>query len=172
MRIISLKHLIIGASISLLSLLSSLSVQAQQKSQTIELKIHSESDRKQTCPDKIIVTEKARPYQEGGFTTDGSVKLSEYASNISVNASNIFSVTWVGKLKPKYAKCLASAGITKVDGKDYSGNTNYLRIHFFKGKLYFILDLAGGYDANDYPLIVLKKSLNNGNPVWSWGGTD
>jgi hypothetical protein len=78
----------------------------------------------------------------------------------------------VGKLKPNYSKCLGAAGITKVDSEKYTGTTNYLRMHFVKGKVYFFLDLAGGFDANDYPLVVLKQSLKNGNPTWTWGGTD
>ena len=45
-------------------------------------------------------------------------------------------------------------------------------MHFVKGKVYLILDLAGSSDANDYPLEVLKNSLKNGNPAWTCGGTD
>jgi len=149
-----------------------LSAYAQKGQQTIELKVHSENENKKTCPDYIIVTEQPHPYQEGSFATDGSVDLSAIASNISVAQSNSFSVTWVGTLKPKYAKCLASAGITKVNGQEYSGHTNYLRMHFVKGKVYLILDLAGGYDPNDYPLVVLKKNVKNDKPTWTWGGTD
>jgi putative transposase len=40
------------------------------------------------------------------------------------------------------------------------------------GFVHFILDLAGTSDPNDYPLIVLKNSIKNGNPSWTWGGTD
>ncbi|MBD2344380.1 hypothetical protein [Anabaena subtropica] len=169
---ISFRLLIISASIALLPLLSNLSASAQNNLQKIELKVYSTNEQKQTCPDTVIVTEKPRPYQEGSFTTDGSVNLNTYASNISVLTSNNFSVTWVGKLKPRYAKCVGSAGMTKVDGQDYSGNINYLRMHFVKGKVYFILDLAGGFDPNDYPLVVLNNSLKNGNPAWTWGGSD
>ncbi|MEH2332457.1 hypothetical protein [Nostoc sp.] len=43
---------------------------------------------------------------------------------------------------------------------------------FFNISLFPILDLAGGSDANDYPLVVLKNRLKNGNPTWTWGGTD
>jgi len=172
MNIISFRLLILGAGITLVPLLSSLSTSAQNPSQNIELKVYSENEQKQSCPDKVSVTEKPRPYQEGSFTTDGSVNLSAYASNISVLTSNNFSVTWVGKLKPRYTKCSASAGMSKFDGQDYSGNINYLRMHFVKAKVYFILDLAGGSDPNNYPLVVLKNSLKNGNPAWSWGGSD
>lgn len=172
MSMITLRPLIIGASLVLLPLLSNLSAVAQNQSEKIELKVYSQNEQKQSCPDKVLVIEKNRPYQEGGFTTDGSVNLSAYASNISILNSNDFSVTWVGKLKPRYAKCLASAGMTKVNGQDYSGNLNYLRMHFVRGKVYFILDLAGGFDPNDFPLIVVNKGLKNGNAVWSWGGSD
>ncbi|WP_414754977.1 hypothetical protein [Anabaena sp. CCY 9910] len=172
MNMISCQLLILCAGIALVPMLSSLSTSAQNPSQNIELKVYSENEQKQSCPDKVLVTEKPRPYQEGSFTTDGSVNLSNYASNISVLTSNNFSVTWVGKLKPRYAKCSASAGMSKVDGQDYSGSINYLRMHFVKGKIYFILDLAGGFDPNNYPLVVLKNSLKNGNPAWSWGGSD
>jgi hypothetical protein len=169
---IKFRPFIIGASIVFLPLLSNWNVLAQNQSQKIELKVYSQNDQKQSCPEKVIVTEQSRPYQEGSFTKDGSVNLSAYASNISVLSSNEFSVTWMGKLKPRYAKCLASAGMAKVDGEDYSGNVNYLRMHFVKGKVYFILDLAGGFDPNSYPLVVVNKSLKNGNPTWSWGGSD
>ncbi|MEH1874774.1 MAG: hypothetical protein V7K73_25940 [Nostoc sp.] len=76
--------LITGRSIALLFLLSNWCVQAQNQLQNIELKVYSENEQKQSCPDKVIVTEKAHPYQEGSFSTDGSVNLSAYASNMSV----------------------------------------------------------------------------------------
>ncbi len=172
MRNIPTQSLTIGISIILLSLFPAFNVQAQKGANKIELKVYSENDQKQSCPQKVIVTEIPRPYQEGSFATDGSVNLSEYANNISITANNSFSTTWVGTLKPKYVKCFASAGITKIDGEKYTGNTNYLRLHFVKGKVYFMLDLAGGFDPNDYPLIVLKQGMKTGNPVWTWGGTD
>lgn len=161
---------LIYVNITLLSLLSISIAQAQERSQNIELKVYS--DNQQNCPNKVLVTEKPRPYQEGSFTTDGSVNLSAYASNILLQNKNSFSATWVGTLKPKYTKCLASAGITKVNGQKYSEQINHLRMHFVKGKVYFILDLAGGSDPNGYPLFVLKNSVQNGNPIWAWGGSD
>jgi hypothetical protein len=145
---------------------------AQTKPRQIELKVYSQNDRKQSCPSKVIVTEKPQPYREGGFATDGTVNLTALATKISRLRNNDFSVTWAGKLKPQYAKCSGSAGITKVDGANYDGTTNYLRMHFVKGQVYFSLDLAGGFDANGYPLVVVKNSLKNGNPTWTWGGTD
>lgn len=65
--------LIIGISIGLLPLLSNWRVLAQNQSQNIELKVYSENEQKQSCPDKVIVTERPHPYQEGSFATDGSV---------------------------------------------------------------------------------------------------
>ena len=168
MRIISAKHLILGIGIGLLSLFSGLSAQAQN----IELKVYSENDNKQSCPNKVIASEVSQPYREGSFATDGTANLSAIATNLSITASNNFSVTWVGTLKPSYAKCLASGGITKLGNENYSGHSNYLRVHFSKGKVYLLLDLAGEYDPNDYPLVVLKKGIKNGNPTWTWGGTD
>jgi hypothetical protein len=73
------QRLTIGISIIFLSLFPSLNVQAQKGGNKIELKIYSENEQKQSCPDKIIVTEIPRPDQEGSFATDGSVNLSEYA---------------------------------------------------------------------------------------------
>jgi hypothetical protein len=32
--------------------------------------------------------------------------------------------------------------------------------------------MAGGFDPNNYPLVVVNKGLKNGNPTWSWGGSD
>jgi hypothetical protein len=154
--------------ICLMSLFTGLRVQAG----TINLKINSENEQKSNCPNQFTITEKAQPYREGGFATDGTANLSLIATNISMTARNSFSATWVGTLKPKFAKCLASAGITTIDSQRYEGNTNYLRMHFVKSKVYLMLDLAGGYDPNNYPLIVLKKGTKNGNATWTWGGTD
>ena len=160
MRNIPLNNLTMGISIILLYLFSSFSVQAQKGGNKIELKVYSENVQKKSCPDKVIVTEIPQPYREASFATDGSVNLSEYANNISISTSNSFSTTWVGTLKPKYAQCFASAG-----------NSRY-RLHFVKGKVYFMLDLAGGFDPNNYPLMVIKQGMKIGNPVWTWGGTD
>jgi hypothetical protein len=168
---IPLKHIILGTVMSLITLASTLSAHAQTKAQNIELKIYTENEDKKSCPDKFIVKEKAQPYREGGFATDGSANLSAIATNISITASNNYSVTWVGTLKPNYAKCLGSAGVTAVDGTKSEGNS-HLRMHFVKGKVYLLLDLAGKPDANNYPLTVVKKGVKNGNATWTWAGSD
>ncbi len=156
-----LQRPIVGASIILLSLLSNLSAQAQTVTKTTDLKVYRLDQQQQNCPDKVRVMETPRPYREGSFATDGlTANFNAITSNLTVSASDDFSVTWVGTLKPKYAKCLASAG------------SDRFKAHFVKGKIYFTLDLAGEYDPNNYPLVVLKKGVNNGNPKWTWGGSD
>ncbi len=155
------KRVILGVSIILLPLLSNLSAQAQIKTGTTELKVYREDQQKQSCPDKVTIIETPQPYREGSFATDGfAANLNAIASNLTVSASDSFSTTWVGTLKPNYVKCFGAAGSDKF------------KIHFVKGKIYFTLDLAGEYDSNDYPLVVLKKGIKNGNPTWTWGGTD
>ena len=167
---ISNKLLSTGLIAALSSILVSTISIAQTKSQSIELKVYAEPGN--NCPAKILVKEKAQPYREGGFATDGSVNLSGLATNISMISKDNFSTTWVGRLKPKYAKCLASAGMTTIDGDKYTDTLNYLRARFVKGKIYFSIDLSGGFDPNSYPLIVIKSGLTQGNPTWMRGGTD
>lgn len=154
------KRGILGASIILLPLLSNLSAQAQIKTETTDLKVYREDQQQQSCPNKVRIIETPQPYREGGFATDGFANLNAIASNLAISASDNFSTTWVGTLKPNYIKCLGSAG------------SDEFKIHFVKGKIYFTLDLAGKYDPNEYPLVVLKKGIKNGNPTWTWGGTD
>jgi hypothetical protein len=40
------------------------------------------------------------------------------------------------------------------------------------GKVYFILDMTGLGDLNDFTPVILKKDIFQGNPRWRWGGTD
>jgi len=148
--------------------LISIRVQAE----TIDLKINTLNDQKTDCPNKFTITQKAQSYREANFTVDGIANLGLIATSISILTSNEFSATWVGTIKPKFIKCLASAGMTTVDSQKYEGNVNYLRMHFVKGKVYLILDLAGASDPNNYPLTVLKTGIENGNATWTWGGSD
>jgi hypothetical protein len=147
-------------------------VTVRVQAETIDLKINTLNDQKTDCPNKFTITQKAQPYREASFAVDGTANLGLIATNISITTSNVFSATWVGTLKPKFIKCLASAGMTTVDSQKYEGNTNYLRMHFVKGKVYLILDLAGDSDPNNYPLTVLKQGIKNGNATWTWGGSD
>jgi hypothetical protein len=155
------QRLMLGATIILLPLLSNLSASAQTKSRTIDLKINPEYQQKQSCPNTVRIIETPQPWQDGGFATDGyATNLNSIVSNLTVGASNESKVTWVGKLKPKYVKCSGSASSEKF------------KIRFVKGNAYFTLNLAGKRDPNNLSLVVGEKGVKNGNPTWTWGGSD
>jgi hypothetical protein len=153
-------RLVLGASTILLPLLSNFSAIAQTKSVTTDLKINSEYQKKQSCPDKIRIFETPRPNQVASFATDGYANLNTIASNLTVAASYKSSVTWVGTLKPKYAKCSTSA------------SEKEFKARFVKGKVYFTLNVGKQLDPNKQPLEVFEKGAKNGNPTWTWGGSD
>jgi hypothetical protein len=125
----------------------------------------------QHCPDKIIVDETPEPYREGSYTIKGKAKLDAIAENFTLATTDDFSATWVAKLKPAYAQCKATAAITKSRNESYQGVT-YLRSRFVGGKIYLILDMTGLSDANQLTPSILKKSVQAGQPTWTWGGTD
>lgn len=131
----------------------------------------SGSIKEPICPNEVIVDQKARPYYEGGYTIDGSAKLDWLAGKFKVLASDDFSVTWVAKLQPKYQSCHATAGISNAHNEDFRGHS-YLRMRFAKGNVYLILDMTAMYDANDYTPVIVKKEVKDGNPIWTWSGTD
>lgn len=123
------------------------------------------------CPEKVLSYETSRPFQEGSYSIDGQVSLTEIASNISLAKRDEFSATWIGDLKSQFRNCRASAGITTVDGEPYQGHS-YMRLQFIKGKVYFILDMTGNRDANNYTTNILSVTLKDNNPRWNWGGSD
>jgi hypothetical protein len=45
-------------------------------------------------------------------------------------------------------------------------------MRFINGKAYLILDMTGMRDANSLTTVIIKQDVKNGNPIWSWGGTD
>jgi hypothetical protein len=159
---------IIGSvSVSLLSLISFSAIAS-----TIEMQPRLAGDpAKIRCPNKVVVTQIPQPYREGGYEIDGSVKLQAIATQIAVAQVDPFSVTWVGTLKPPFQNCKATAGITVVDGQPFQEHS-YLRLRFLNGKVYFILDMTGLQDANNFTPVILKKDVFQGNPRWRWGGTD
>jgi hypothetical protein len=139
---------------------------------TIEMQPRLAGDpAKIRCPNKVIVTETPRPYREGGYETDGTVKLQMIATQITIAQVDPFSVVWVGTLKPPFQTCKATAGMTIVDGQPFKEHS-YLRLRFLNGKVFFILDMTGMGDANDFTPVILKKDIFQGNPRWRWGGTD
>jgi hypothetical protein len=157
----------LGLGIVALSIFSAVPASAAN----VEMRVLTANDTGAICPDKVTLTETPRPYREGGYTIDGSANLKAIAENMTIAATDDYSVTWVGKLKPKYSKCTATAGITRIGNEAYQGHS-YLRLRFMNGKVYLILDMTGQADANDFTTVILQKSVRNGNPTWSWGGTD
>ncbi len=123
------------------------------------------------CPTEIILNEKSRPYYEGGYTIDGNAKLDWLAGKFKVVASDEFSVTWSAKLQRKYQNCRATAGIAITGDEAFRGHS-YLRMRFTKGNVYLILDMTGMYDANRFTPVILKKEVKDGDPIWTWAGTD
>lgn len=139
---------------------------------TLEMRPHVTLDSSpNSCPAKVIAYQTPRPYQEGGYSTDGMVQLQAIATQIEIAQVDAYSVTWVGTLKAPFAACKATAGITAIDSTPYTEHS-YLRLRFQNGKVYFILDMTGLRDANSYTPVILNRELRQGNPRWRWGGTD
>jgi hypothetical protein len=123
------------------------------------------------CPEKVIAYQTARPYREGGYTWDGMINLQAIATQISPTASDPFSGVWVGTLKPAFRTCRATAGMTLLENQAYDKHS-YLRLRFIDGKVYAILDMTSLQDANQFTPVILFKGMKQGNPQWTWGGTD
>ena len=123
------------------------------------------------CPDTVTLTETLQPYREGSYGVDGSADLGAIATTMAIAASDPFSVTWVGPLRPEYRDCQAAAGMVSLDGADYQGHS-YLRMRLIGGRAYLILDMTGQRDPNGYTTVIIKKAVDNGRPTWSWGGSD
>jgi hypothetical protein len=123
------------------------------------------------CPEKLTLTEQPQPYREGSYAIDGKANLSQFADRFTIASSDEFSVTWVGTLKPAYRQCKATARIVKSGTEAYLGHS-YLRLRFTGGKVYLILDMTGLSDASGFTATILRKGVREGNPTWSWGGSD
>lgn len=140
---------------------------------TLELKLLELNDRQQSkgCPTTVTAYQTAQPYREGSYANDGMIQLSAIATDIEITQTTPFSVTWTGTLKPQYKDCRASAGIAKIDGSPYQGHS-FLRMQIINGQASVILDMTGQQDANDYTTVILFKGMRDGNPRWTWGGSD
>jgi hypothetical protein len=123
------------------------------------------------CPTQLIAHETPRPYFEGGFARDGMIKLADIATNIRLTTFDSFSTTWVGDLKPEYQTCQASAIIHQVDGESFVGHS-YLEVRLYRGQAEFRLDMTGIRDANGFTTVITAWGIRDGNPRWTWGGTD
>ena len=123
------------------------------------------------CPEQLVAYETPRPYSPGGFATDGMIHLNQIATEISIAQVDDFTVIWAGTLKPEYADCEGTAGIAILDGEAFQGHS-YIRGQLSDGQARAILDMPGMADANGFTLIILEQTMREGNPRWTWGGTD
>lgn len=139
--------------------------------ETIELQVFPVNGPERGCPQKVIAYQTRQPYQEGGYATDGMVSLSAIATHITLAPKEPFSATWIGTLKPQYRNCEGTAGMINIDGKAHTG-PSYIRLQMVQGKAKVILDMTGLQDANGFTTQIINRSLRQGNPRWTWGGTD
>lgn len=133
--------------------------------------LNSRSNISPNCPEEVSLTESSRPYTEGSYAKNGTASLRWLAKAFKFEKSDKFSVIWVAKLQPKYETCEGSAAVTMVGDEPFDGHS-YLRMQFVNKNVYLILDMTGMRDANNLTTVILKQGINNGNPTWSWGGTD
>lgn len=154
-----------------LSLLSGLGAAAFARKADLTVFPSNDLETLTDCPQSLIAYETLRPYSQGGYATDGMIQLREVATDISVSQVGEFSVTWIGTLKPEYRNCQATAGIVSLDDEDYQGHS-YIRAQFIDGRVEAILDMTGVRDANNFTAEILYHGMREGNPRWTWGGTD
>ncbi|MEM8804589.1 MAG: hypothetical protein AAGF01_00890 [Cyanobacteria bacterium P01_G01_bin.38] len=154
-----------------LSLLSNWGVAAYARTADLTVFPSNDLETLTDCPQNLIAYETLQPYSQGGYATDGMIQLSAIATDIRVDQVGEFSVTWSGTLKPEYANCQATAGIVSLDGEAYQGHS-YIRAQFIEGQVEAILDMTGVRDANNFTAEILYHGLREGNPRWTWGGTD
>lgn len=152
-----------------LSVLTSLGAAASAT--TLELDLLPINGPEVTCPAMLIAYETAQPPFEGGYARDGMIQLRDVATNIRVLESDEFSTTWVGDLKPEFANCEGTAIINTVDGEPYQTHS-YLQVKLMDGQVMATLDMTGIPDANGFTSTLLFGGMRDGNPRWTWGGTD
>jgi len=139
---------------------------------TIELDVLPTLDAPlDSCPPQLIAHETPRPYMEGSYAWDGMIKLRDIATNVRVATADTFSTTWVATLKPAFRNCEGSAIINRIDDEPYTGQS-YLQVQLANGEVTATLDMTGIPDANGYTSTRLFGGLRDGNPRWTWGGSD
>ncbi len=124
-----------------------------------------------SCPPQLIAHETRRPYVEGSYAWDGMIKLRDIATAVRVATTDPFSITWVATLKPEFRNCEGSAIINRIDDEPYAGHA-YLQVQLADGEVTATLDMTGIPDANGYTSTLLFGGLREGNPRWTWGGSD
>lgn len=123
------------------------------------------------CPQAIALVETRQPYREGSYGVNGRAALASVATGWRLVGRDGFSATWVGQLRAPYQRCTASAGIVRTDTTPYRDHS-YLRMRFSGGRAQLILDMTGMRDPNNYTPVILNAGVSQGQPVWSWGGSD
>ncbi|MEM9118098.1 MAG: hypothetical protein AAGD09_09475 [Cyanobacteria bacterium P01_F01_bin.56] len=151
------------------SFLASLSSAAMAT--TLELDVLPTLDLPGNCPAQLIAHETPRPYTEGSYATDGMIKLRDIATNVRIARSDLFSTTWVATLKPEFRNCEGSAIINRIDDKPYEGHS-YLQVQLAAGQVTAVLDMTGLPDVNGFTSTLIFGGLREGNPRWTWGGSD
>lgn len=152
-----------------LSILGSLG--AASLATTIQLNVLPLGGTGVGCPEALTAYETRRPPAPGGYATDGMIQLAAIATNISATQLTDFSAVWTGTLKPEYTNCKATAGMSTVDGEAYTSHS-YLRVQMIDGQARVILDMTGMRDANNFTTTLMEQTMREGNPRWTWGGTD
>lgn len=123
------------------------------------------------CPSTITASETLQPFREGSYGLNGKAALGSIATGWRLAHRDGFSATWVGQLRAPYQRCTASAGIVSADNTP-TREYHYLRLRFSGGQVQLILDMTGMRDPNTYTPVILSAGVSQGQPVWSWGGSD
>lgn len=123
------------------------------------------------CPTTITLVEVLQPYREGSYGVDGQAALGDIATDWTLAGRDAFSVTWRARLRPAWRRCVASAGIVRFADEPFRDHS-YLRLRFSDGMVQLILDMTGRRDPNGYTPAILRAAVSEGQPVWSWGGSD
>lgn len=123
------------------------------------------------CPDSLILIETLQPYREGSYGVNGRAPLEAIATGWRLAGRDAFSATWTGPLRSPWRRCIASAGISRREDKPEQG-PSYLRLRFSDGQAQLILDMTGLRDPNNYTPAIQSVGVRQGQPVWSWSGSD
>jgi hypothetical protein len=140
---------------------------------TLELQVAPLPSRTPTgpCPQTLTVVETPQPYREGSYAVDGRAALEAIATGWRLAGRDGFSATWTARLRPAWQRCLASAGAVRFDGEPFREHS-HVRLRFSGGQVQLILDMSGRRDPNGYTPLILRAAVSQGQPVWSWAGTD
>ena len=123
------------------------------------------------CPTTISLVETHQPYREGSYGVDGRAALTPIATGWRLSGRERFSATWQARLLPAWRGCVASAGIVRFADQPFRDHS-YLRLRFSDGMVQLILDMTGRRDPNGYTPAIFTAAVSQGQPVWSWGGSD